>query len=99
MLSIVGVFFGVLGLSILFSFAPPLFSGLFSVFKQTHICKLLRSPEKEGDRHLTLLPPPAPTSAPHAAGPDCAVPSGSRLTGQWSSTLYELKPMCHVMQI
>lgn len=53
MLSIVAVSFGVLGLSILFSFAPALLSCLFSIFKQVCICKFLKIKVLREQRAIT----------------------------------------------
>lgn len=62
MLSVVAVSFGVLGLSILFSFAPLLLSCLFSIFKQVCVCKFLNIKvlrEKGAiTRHYRLPGPP-----------------------------------------
>lgn len=70
MLSIVGVSSCVPGLSILFSFAPLLLSCLFSIFKQTCICKFLKLKVLRKTGCVTQCYP-LPGSHPHVPSPGC----------------------------
>lgn len=91
MLSIVGVFFDVLGWSILFSFAPLLLSCLFSIFKQMYISKLLNITKNVSYPNITTP----------KLRPGCR-PGGKWLTaagpGQRNSSFHKSRPTCHAIQ-